>query len=401
MTDSTSHSTTSPENSAIGPARPAREIPVGFYVQHPQFSALSPVQVRRALSERGKLKARLARRSWRRKRYCYHVEVFRRCTVVRRLETSSVRSQVHISADEKKALDAGEEPAPRRGPIRGFSNRSRRRLMTRFHQVRDWSTAWFGHLTYPDEFPSDARVWKRDFKVLRQRMERRWPGARVIAKLELQVRKSGDINQGVFAPHWHFVVWLPPGANLFYLRHWMAANWYAVVGSGDGRHLKAGTRVDPVGSIKGAMGYVAKYCTDPGKRREGFAVGRRWLLSGFEAGELAAYLSLRLEWSELVTFRRMTARFMRNLGPESARFARKIRAGSRGWTCFGLGSGSIRDGPEYAVDRMLRAAWGGDVAAADWRGVALEKEAGPGGADYFGSAQVRPVAVEVKGLLDG
>jgi hypothetical protein len=43
------------------------------------------------------------------------------------------------------------------------------------------------------------------------------------------------------------------------LRTWVSESWYQIVGSGDERHLRAGTQVVRVKSWRGARGYAAKY----------------------------------------------------------------------------------------------------------------------------------------------
>lgn len=67
------------------------------------------------------------------------------------------------------------------------------------------------------------------------------------------------------------------GTSFGKLIHWVSQNWYEVVGSGDERHLRAGTRVERVKSRNGVMFYAAKYLSkvdlEPWKDLD---VGRFW-----------------------------------------------------------------------------------------------------------------------------
>lgn len=68
------------------------------------------------------------------------------------------------------------------------------------------------------------RFWKR--------WERRWGKAECVWKLEFQRRG---------APHVHIYCAVPPGREF---QSWLSRTWFEVVGSGDPRHLAAGTGVD-------------------------------------------------------------------------------------------------------------------------------------------------------------
>jgi hypothetical protein len=50
--------------------------------------------------------------------------------------------------------------------------------------------------------------------------------------------------QGRGAPHYHLLGRLPNGVQLRVMRQWVARAWFEIVGSGDERHLHAGTAVD-------------------------------------------------------------------------------------------------------------------------------------------------------------
>jgi len=67
--------------------------------------------------------------------------------------------------------------------------------------------------------------------------------------------------------------------NIRRFRQWLALTWYRIVGSGDERHLRAGTNVEAVRSHRGVMAYAAKYMTKlvDGEGWEGWdKPGRYW-----------------------------------------------------------------------------------------------------------------------------
>jgi hypothetical protein len=142
-----------------------------------------------------------------------------------------------------------------RKAISHFSAGSRRRLMRTLAKVRRVMLPVFVTLTYPDDFPEFSSKWKRDIDVLGKRFRRIFEGGSFLWRMEIVKRKSGE-NEGKFAPHFHLLVW---GVDYEKLKDWFALAWYEVVGSGDEKHLRAGTRVEKVRSWRGVMSYASKY----------------------------------------------------------------------------------------------------------------------------------------------
>lgn len=157
-----------------------------------------------------------------------------------------------------------------------WSDPSRRRLLRCLASI-DWaskSDLLFVGLTYPADFPSDGRLVKRHLRILRARMERKFGKLLVLWKLEFQDRG---------APHMHMIVQCPGEVQA--LRAWFAQAWYEIVGSGDVRHLHAGTSLSPVRDWRAVPAYISGYIAGPkalAKARQnvvpaGFgAVGRWW-----------------------------------------------------------------------------------------------------------------------------
>jgi len=121
-------------------------------------------------------------------------------------------------------------------------------------------------LTYPSEFPVDSEIYKADLDKFFKRLKYRFPEFACIWKLEFQQRG---------APHYHLLVW---GLSI-HCRELISLLWFQVVGSGDIKHLKAGTQVQKIRSWRGVMSYASKYM---GKLETGVSgqSGRFWGVSG-------------------------------------------------------------------------------------------------------------------------
>lgn len=135
----------------------------------------------------------------------------------------------------------------KRGVISGYSWASRRRFMRLAAMVRNDIMPVFVTLTYPGEFPLNPAEWKRHLDIFVKRMVRKWRVASGFWKLEPQKRG---------APHFHLLLW---GVDYWDLKRYVGETWYQVVGSGDNRHLRAGTRVEQIREPGGIMFYASKY----------------------------------------------------------------------------------------------------------------------------------------------
>lgn len=186
-----------------------------------------------------------------------------------------------------------------RGKVCGFSRASRKRMLDLLNSIdrSTVSSVLFIDLTYPSAWPQDETVWKRDLDAFFKRLRRRWPNAAAIWRLEFQKRG---------APHFHlllFGVQRVPKA-------WLSSSWYQVVGSGDPRHLEAGTRVRRVRSWRGVVSYVTK-----GMAREHPAdrdTGRMWGIVGRKNLPIRL-LTVPLSWSQWHRVRRVLRGWLERL----------------------------------------------------------------------------------------
>lgn len=118
-------------------------------------------------------------------------------------------------------------------------------------------------LTYPSEFPMNGRLVKNHWRRFRQWMIRN--GA-LTGLWVLEFQKRG-------APHFHLFIREPLD------RERVSAAWYRIVGSGDPKHLLAGTRIEQFRYPPALGSYVMKYATKMEQKDvpKGFAsVGRFW-----------------------------------------------------------------------------------------------------------------------------
>lgn len=97
------------------------------------------------------------------------------------------------------------------------------------------------------------------------------------------------------------------------LQAWFAVNWYEIVGSGEPRHLAAGTGVEIVRSMRGLMAYASKYLAkvedDPAPEYE--SIGRCWGIMGRNHLPWSIVEQLTLPQEQAVRLRRAAVRYLK------------------------------------------------------------------------------------------
>jgi len=154
----------------------------------------------------------------------------------------------------------------KRGEIREFSSASRRRLMGLMAQIDRTQCKrrpLFITLTYPDKYPTSARVYKSHLRRFLARFNRRYPHVPIIWRLEFQERG---------APHYHLMVFTP----WFISWRWVAGAWYEATDKADVYTLLAGTETRAVRTWRGVMFYAAKYMSKTTRLPATSAPGRLW-----------------------------------------------------------------------------------------------------------------------------
>lgn len=196
----------------------------------------------------------------------------------------------------------------KRSKIKGFSINSRRRLLETIATVKkDADLPLFVTLTYPEKFPSVDRA-KRDLKVFIQRLNRKYPQAGAIWKLEPQERG---------APHYHLLVW---GCKLHDLFPFVVNNWYDIAGDGDKNHylfhagMLRGSQpcVSKVRSWRGVWSYAAKYLGKTFQVAEWGKLwtGRFWGVISRENIPVGEKKVIDTSYQKVVTIMRYQRRFM-------------------------------------------------------------------------------------------
>lgn len=175
------------------------------------------------------------------------------------------------------------EYQPLRGKVNGLSPRASRRLRWAIENTpplidRD---ALFICLTYPAEWPRDGREVKRHLDTLGKRARR--VGALFAWALEYQTRG---------APHFHLLARFPKDWDVVRVRLWLAQNWFEVVGSGDEKHLHAGTSAELVNVPERASFYISHYLGKEYQKTPPSGVtlpGRMWGMIGCKPTEPEIY----------------------------------------------------------------------------------------------------------------
>ena len=208
----------------------------------------------------------------------------------------------------------------KRGKISGFSRGSRFRLLKVLFSLTVLPTH-FLTLTYPKNFSVDARRWKRDLDVFSKALLRAFPKAWFVWKLEPQKRG---------APHFHLLGTFGTKVNFWYLCWWLSFTWYRIVGSGDIKHLLAGTQVKVPEGKTAIRKYVSKYVGKPFSENdlpEAWRYpGRYWGIIGrqnFPKRELIYFSEFTVE--EVIELKRFIRRWLRSIGRKSKSTKRFIK----------------------------------------------------------------------------
>lgn len=158
----------------------------------------------------------------------------------------------------------------RRGDIKEMSDESLRRLaFLANNSEQTWGS--MVTLTYPSVFPTDGKIVKRHLAAMLRSFKRRLGHITYIWFLEFQQRGAAHI-------HILLTTKLTPSITPD-LHSWLSQRWYNIVGSGDEKHLLAGTNWENTRTDDGLRRYVVKYAFKTWQKEVpvGFRqVGRFW-----------------------------------------------------------------------------------------------------------------------------
>jgi hypothetical protein len=171
----------------------------------------------------------------------------------------------------KDRLPKKERHSKPRGRVKEFSADARRRLKAKVAKLKrnELEKALVVTLTYPGEFPDpdDYKIYKKHLHTCEMALGRKWPDCSGIWKLEFQKRG---------AAHYHLVVCGLGDLELETVRTWFRETWYRIAHNGDKHGGNAGTQVDRIKSVGGAISYLAKYISKGDQTRPGNFTGRYW-----------------------------------------------------------------------------------------------------------------------------
>jgi hypothetical protein len=106
------------------------------------------------------------------------------------------------------------------------------------------------------------------------------------------------------------------------IQEWFAVMWYEIVGSGEPRHLAAGTGVETVKSVRGVFAYAAKYLAkvedDPATEYE--SIGRCWGIMGREHLPWATIVEMSLSYEQGVRLKRAAVRYLKSRRDKKKRY---------------------------------------------------------------------------------
>ncbi len=207
-----------------------------------------------------------------------------------------------------------------RSSIKVFSARARKLMLKRLFSLSTYPSL-FITLTYPRIYPADSEEWKRHLDNFFRSLRREFPESWFFWKLEPQKRG---------APHFHLLGELGPEVNIHLLRTYISHLWFRVCGTGDPKHLRAGTQVDLINDSEGKMrAYVCKYV---GKAETGVNYadwerpGQFWGVRGRKNLPPALANILELPEYEFARVKRLLRRWLKRLSPSSRSYANRMKA---------------------------------------------------------------------------
>lgn len=134
---------------------------------------------------------------------------------------------------------------PKRGNVTKLSSKSIKKLAF-YAQNTDVKFVSFVTLTYPGVFPGSGVECKAHLNTFMSWLRSRYKGVNYLWFMEFQQRG---------APHFHVMT----DCDLVNIKSEISERWYRAVGSGDERHLRAGTNTQRIRKEDGCARYVAKY----------------------------------------------------------------------------------------------------------------------------------------------
>lgn len=238
-----------------------------------------------------------------------------------------------ISFIKRLTPSIGGKGGGKRGKVGNFSKASRKRLLQKMATFRNMDAGYFATFTYPGHFTYSSMDCKSHIAALRKRILYILPEARVIWRMEIKERLSGE-SKGEPVPHFHLLIFGLPYGMEAELDKLLGDMWNEIANNQpqDFEYLRS--EVKQIRSRKHAVYYASKYAA---KIDDGFdeAFGRHWGTFGVwdESMSLSANMTMR----EMIQLKRLIRSWMKSRNKHSVA---KLFAGIRedfGIAIFGLG----------------------------------------------------------------
>lgn len=159
-----------------------------------------------------------------------------------------------------------------RGKVRGFTGRSRLRMLEQVNSIKRSSVGavWFLTLTVPSQDECTWQKLEQHRRAWFKRLRREW-GGDWFAVWKKEPHKSG-------LPHLHVLLfWCRAEVpELAAFRRWNDSAWANVVQSVNPFHEKCGARVERMRGWNGVAWYCAKYCAKLSEAMDSAETGRIW-----------------------------------------------------------------------------------------------------------------------------
>ncbi|OPY64568.1 MAG: hypothetical protein A4E57_03504 [Syntrophorhabdaceae bacterium PtaU1.Bin034] len=253
---------------------------------------------------------------------------------------------VEIKVKDRKVL--GSRPSgssDTRGIIKGFSSKSRRRLIKTLCRV-PYGFGMRFELTFADDVMSNLTIQERarlGAKILHRWqtwIERNYPQAVLVWKKEWKPRKSGALK-GQLMPHYHFMVYHPSFSDRDYMELWstIAIKWVRLTKTEDYRAYNVALHNRSRGILKPDdpySRYFGKYVTKCQVAEEE-GLGRFWGIIG--PLELAEPEKVELTDYQVAVLKRFLRRYLKSTQKRS----KKLPDGKK-----------IAVKPKYRYEKRLR-----------------------------------------------
>lgn len=214
--------------------------------------------------------------------------------------------------------EAEEKQQGTKGIIISFTARARKNLLKKLNSLTEFSNI-FITLTYPSFFPADSSEWKRHLDNFGRDIRRNFLKSWLYWKLEPQKRG---------APHFHLIGRMNADIDIHEFRQHISSLWYRTCGTGDQKHLRAGTQVRHIKSSRRMIqSYVSKYiakidCTQyPGWSTP----GRFWGVIGKENLPVAVPQVFDIDRTEYFVLRRLVKRWLKKQHKNCRKYAERMK----------------------------------------------------------------------------